>query len=150
MNREAGIEETLYRLAVELIQKRYPRGWGGAAVLRTEQDHYLTSVALETANASAELCIEVGAMCEAHKLQERVTHGLCLVREDEHSPFTVLTPCGICQERYRFWGEQVRVAVTTPDNSLRFVSLGELQPYHWSAAYPPEELEHYQPREELL
>ena len=59
MNREAGIEETLYRLAVELIQKRYPRGWGGTAVLRTEQDHYLTSVALETANASAELCIEV-------------------------------------------------------------------------------------------
>ena len=80
MNREAGIEETLYRLAVELIQKRYPKGWGGAAVLRTEQDHYLTSVALETANASAELCIEVGAMCEAHKLQERVTHGLCRVR----------------------------------------------------------------------
>lgn len=95
MNRETGIEETLYRLAVELIQKRYPKGWGGAAVLRTEQDHYLTSVALETANASAELCIEVGAMCEAHKLQERVTHGLCLVREDEQSPFTVLTPCGI-------------------------------------------------------
>lgn len=61
MNREAGIEETLYRLAVELIQKRYPKGWGGAAVLRTEQDHYLTSVALETANASAELCI--GALC---------------------------------------------------------------------------------------
>ncbi|WP_313184248.1 cytidine deaminase [Lacrimispora sp.] len=87
-----------------MIRHRYPVGWGGAAVLRTEEDHYFTSVALETANGSAQLCIEVGAMCKAHKLNERVTHCICVVRDDEQSPFKVLSPCGICQERLRFWG----------------------------------------------
>ena len=82
-------------------------------------------------------------MCEASKLNERITHCLCLVRDDENSPFKVLSPCGICQERLRFWGEDVRVAVTAEDAALKFVPLGELQPYHWSRAYPKEELEHY-------
>lgn len=57
--------------------------------------------------------------------------------------FKILSPCGICQERLRFWGEDVNVAVTLPDNSLKFVSLGELQPYHWTQAYDKETLEHY-------
>ncbi len=135
------IKEKMYRLATELIEKRYPVGWGGAAVIRTDADHYLTSVAIETANGSAVLCIEVGAMCEAHKLNERVTHCLCVVRDDETSPYKVLSPCGICQERLRFWGEDVLVGVTTPDRVLRFVSLRELTPFHWSAAYTKEELE---------
>ncbi len=137
------IEQKMYRLAVELIEKRYPVGWGGAAVIRTQNDHYFTSVAIETANASASLCIEVGAMCEAHKYSENVTHCLCVVRDDEKSPYLVLSPCGICQERLRFWGENVRVGVTMPDRSLRFVSLGELSPYHWTNAYSPEDLERF-------
>ena len=137
------IPKKMFRLAVELIEKRYPTGWGGAAVLRTDRDHYFTSVAMETANASAELCIEVGAMCEAHKQNERVTHSLCVVRDDENSPFKVLSPCGICQERYRFWGTGVLLGVTTEDGSLKFVTLKELQPYHWSTAYPAEELEQF-------
>ena len=137
------IERELYRLAAELIVRRYPKGWGGAAAVYTEQGSFLTSVAIETFNASCELCIEVGAMCEASKLNERITHCLCLVRDDEHSPFKVLSPCGICQERLRFWGEDVRVAVTAEDSALKFVTLGELQPYHWSRAYPKEKLEHY-------
>lgn len=139
-----GIPEKMFRLATELIEKRYPKGWGGAAVLRTDRNHYFTSVALETANASAGLCIEVGAMCEAHKRNERVTHGLCIVRDDENSPFQVLSPCGICQERYRYWGTDVLMGVTTPDGSLKFIPLEELQPYHWTAAYPAEDLEHFQ------
>ncbi len=135
------IENKMYQLAVELIEKRYPTDWGGAAVIRTENDNYYTSVAIETANASAVLCIEVGAMCEAHKYQEKVTHCLCLVRDDENAPFKVLTPCGICQERLRFWGDSVQVGVTTNDSTLKFVTLKELQPYHWTDAYSTEDLE---------
>ncbi len=137
------IEESMYREAIALIEKRYPHGWGGAAVIHTDKDSYFTSVAIDTANASAVLCIEVGAMCEAHKYNERVTHCLCVMREDENAPFRVLSPCGICQERLRYWGEDVKVGVTTPDNSLRFVSLSTLQPYHWTNAYPQDSLEHY-------
>lgn len=137
------IEQEMYRRATELIQKRYPKGWGGAAVVHSEDDQYFTSVSIETANSSVDLCIEVGAMCEAHKYNVRVTHCLCVVRDDENSTFKVLSPCGVCQERLRFWGVNVKVGVTTPDNILKFVTLKELQPYHWTNAYPSHQLEHF-------
>lgn len=141
--RNPEIERRMFRLAAELIETRYPTGWGGAAVIRTAEDHYFTSVAIETANASAALCIEVGAMCEAHKYNERVTHCLCVVRDDETAPCKVLSPCGICQERLRYWGGEVQVGVTTETGEPLFVALKELQPYHWTNAYSPEELERF-------
>lgn len=137
------IENEMYRRAVELIKRRYPSGWGGAGVVHTAAGRYLTSVSIETANASAIVCIELGAMLEAHKYNEKVTHCLCLVREDENAAFRVLSPCGICQERLRYWGEDVQVAVTCGDEELKFVELKELQPYHWTKAYPAEEMEHW-------
>lgn len=140
----AAIEREMYLQAIALIEKRYPTGWGGAGVVHTAQGHYFTSVSIETANASAILCIETGAMLEAHKYNERVTHCLCLVRENENAPFQVLSPCGLCQERLRYWGTSVQVAVTAPGAELLFVELGSLQPYHWTDAYPPEELEHWE------
>lgn len=142
--RDLKIENEMYRRAVELIESRYPTGWGGAGVVHTAKGNYYTSVSIETANASAGLCIETGAMLEAHKYNEKVTHCMCLVREDENSPYRVLSPCGICQERLRFWGTDVQVAVTADEEKLRFVTLGELQPYHWTKAYPAEELEHWE------
>lgn len=129
------IEQTLYDTAVDFIKNRYPTGWGGAAVIHTDDDRYLISVAIDVFNASAELCIETGAICEAHKWNVGVTHCICVVRDDEQSEFKVLTPCGICQERLRFWGEDVLVGVTTNDSSLKFVRLGELMPYYWGKAY---------------
>lgn len=45
------------------------------------------------------LCMETGAILEAHKLNTKVTHTICVAREDENSEFTILTPCGVCQER---------------------------------------------------
>ena len=39
-------------------------------------------------------------------------------------------------ERLRYWGTDVQVGVTTDDGSLKFVTLKELQPYHWTKAYP--------------
>lgn len=139
----------MYETATEYIKRRFPTGWGGVGVVRTQQGSYFTSVALESANAAAQLCIETGAMCEAHKFNEKVTHCLCVVREDENAPFTVLSPCGICQERLRYWGEDVQVGVTTEDNSLLFVTLREMQPHHWSRAYPAEELDHYEENKKL-
>lgn len=142
--RDFVVEKEMYKQAVELIQKRYPVGWGGAGVVYTEKGSYFTSVSIDTANASAVLCIETGAILEAHKFNEKVTHCLCLVREDEKSPFKILTPCGICQERLRFWGDLVWVAVTTNDDSLKFVPLKELQPYHWTKAFSADKLEHFE------
>ena len=129
------IEQTLFDTAVDFIKNRYPTGWGGAAVIHTDDNRFLISVAIDVFNASAELCIETGAICEAHKWNVGVTHCICVVRDDEQSEFKVLTPCGICQERLRFWGEDVLVGVTTNDSSLKFVRLGELMPYYWGKAY---------------
>ena len=142
--RDFDIEAEMYRLAVELIEKRYPTGWGGAGVVHTSAGNYYTSVSIDTANASAVVCIELGAMLEAHKYNEKVTHCMCLIRDDENAEFRVLSPCGICQERLRFWGEDVQVAVTNREEKSKFVELRELQPYHWTLAYPPEELEHWE------
>ena len=41
-------------------------------------------------------------------------------------------------------GEDVQVAVTTDDDSLQFITLGELQPHHWTKAYPAHTLEHFE------
>lgn len=106
--------------------------------------YYYTSVSIETANASAVVCIELGAMLEAHKYNEKVTHCMCLIRDNENSQYRVLSPCGICQERLRYWGEDVQVAVTTKEAKIRFVELKELQPYHWTKAYPADKLEHWE------
>jgi len=135
-----GIEQKLFDSAVELIQKRYPSGWGGVAAMYTNNGHILTSVAPKVINASTELCMETGAICEAHKLNEVVTHSICVVRDDENSEFKVLTPCGVCQERLFYWGESVKAAVYSANGELDFKTLKEIQPYHWSHAYPDETL----------
>lgn len=129
------VKSRVYQAAVDLINERYPIGWGGAAALLTDDGTVLTSVAPEVIHAGTELYIETGAILEAHKLQKRITHSICVVREDESSDFQVLTPCGICQERLFYWGPGVQAAVTTDDGSLAFKSLQEIQPFHWYRAY---------------
>lgn len=129
------IEQKLYQAVVELIEKRYPSGWGGAAAMYTEDGQILTSVAPDVINASTELCMETGAILEAHKLNTKVTHSICMARENENSVFTVLTPCGVCQERLFYWGENVKAAITNPNGELIFKTLKEIQPYHWYKAY---------------
>jgi cytidine deaminase len=126
------IETDLYHAAVELAEARYPKGWGGAAAVRTVSGKILTSVPPDTQNDSLSLCVEVGAYLEAHKLNEAVTHSICVSRETEKSDFMILTPCGICQERLVYWGGDVLAAVTNPENRLIFKTIRELQPYHWS------------------
>ena len=129
------IGQVLLSKAVELIEKRYPTGWGGAAAVRVTSGQILVSVAPDVKNDGLSLCMEVGAYLEAHKLNEAVTHSLCICREDEHSEYLILSPCGICQERLVHWGGDVLAAITTPDNHLEFKTLRELMPYHWSLAY---------------
>lgn len=129
------IEKDLYEAAVQLIEERYPIGWGCAAAMYTKDNQILTSVSPDVLNASTELCMETGSILEAHKLNVPVTHSICIVRDDEKAPFKILTPCGTCQERLVYWGSEVKAAVTTKNNDLIFKTLEELQPYHWLNAY---------------
>ena len=129
------IEKILYESAVNQALERYPSGWGGAAAVRTESGKILTSVAPEVKNESLSLCIEVGAYLEANRINESVTHSLCLFRENEKSEFIILSPCGICLERLNQWGGNVLVAITNPDNILMFKTIRELMPHSWLSAF---------------
>ncbi|KIC43234.1 cytidine deaminase [Ruegeria sp. ANG-R] len=129
------IEQELYHNATELIVNRYPKGWGGAAAIRLVNGDIVTSVAPETDFDALSVCMELGAFLEAHKRDQRVTHSLCVFRDHETSDFRILTPCGICQERLRFWGMDTLVAITNPENKLIFLPLRDLLPHHWLPAY---------------
>jgi len=127
------MEEELFAAAKQLINSRYPTGWGGAASIATKSGKILTSVAPDTKNDSLSLCMEVGACLEAHKLNEHVTHSLCICRDSEQSEFIILAPCGICQERLSHWGGDICVAISNAENNkLIFKKLRELMPFHWS------------------
>ena len=126
------IEQELLNSAKELIESRYPVGFGGAASVRLKDGRILTSVAPEVENDALSLCMEVGALLEANKLNVPVTHSLCLCRESEADDFMLLSPCGICQERLIYWGPDVLVAISNPGNAIKFVPLKQLMPHHWS------------------
>ena len=106
-------------------------------LLRLSPPESVRWLSIETANASAIVCIELGAMLEAHKYNEKVTHCMCIIRDDESSPYRVLSPCGICQERLRYWGENVQVAVTTEEKKIRFVELKDPLMADASPCSPP-------------
>lgn len=126
------MEKQLLQAALDLLSIRYPNGAGGVAALATESGKILTSVAPEVKNDALAVCIEMGACLEAHKINEKITHALCVYKESKHTAALFLTPCGICQERLAHWGGDVQVAVSTTDNILLFKPLRELMPYHWS------------------
>ncbi len=126
------IEQALYQSVVDFVKIRYPVGWGGAAAVRTASGKVLISVAPDTKNDALALCMEVGAFLEAHKLNEIVTHSICVCRDDEHSELLILSPCGVCQERLVHWGGEVKAAISTVENTLVFKTIRELMPYHWS------------------
>ena len=142
-DRELG--KLMYDKAAAFLDLRYPEGWGGCAVMRTEDGQFLTSVSLESYNGSAGLCMETGAMCEAQKYNLKITHSLCLSRDSETERPVILTACGICQERLRYWGAGVKVAVSNPGNEVVFKTLAELNPCYWGDAFPDHEKERYEP-----
>lgn len=132
------IGQEMYDKALAFINHRYPTGWGGCAIMYTKEGEYLTSVYLESPNASAELCMETGAMCEAQKFNLHITHSLCMSRQNENERPAILTACGICQERLYYWGKDVKVAVTNPNNKIIFKTLEELSPFYWANAFKEE------------
>ena len=126
------IGQEMFNKALEFLNKRYgENNAGGVAVLRIETGEYLISIWPDTPNESASLCAETGAICEAHKLDKKVTHSLCLCRQKDNEDYEILSPCGVCQERLFYWGSDILCAISTEDNSVIFKTLKELQPYYW-------------------
>ncbi len=132
------IDQKLIDAAVELMNKRFLTGQGGATAMYTDTGKILTSVGIENhLNDSANLCHETGAILEALKLGENIVATVCVYREDVNKPIFILTPCGICQERLMVWGEEVEAAVPKEDDPTQWESrtLKELQPYYWGKVF---------------
>ena len=118
------------------IDKHYPKGWGGAAGVLLENGDILTSISPEFPNAASSVCMELGSYIQAATLDQEITHTLCLVSENENDRLTVLTPCGICQERLSFWGNTTQCGIEIlPNSEIHYISLADLQPFHWSRVY---------------
>ncbi|KDP12231.1 cytidine deaminase [Staphylococcus chromogenes MU 970] len=66
------------------------------------------SVAPEVINASTELCIETGAILEAHKFNDIITHSICVVRDDEYTEFKVLNHAVHAKKDYFIGGTMLR------------------------------------------
>lgn len=131
------LDQALVNAAVELLERRFPASDGIAAALYTEDGDILTSVFFEPDWGGGGLCAETGAICEAEKLNKRVTASVCVSRLSGDSPIVILTPCGICQERLFHWGEEVEVAVPDPQDPTKWQArtLKEVQPYYWVNAF---------------
>ncbi|MGH3146068.1 MAG: cytidine deaminase [Rubrobacter sp.] len=127
------LDQGLVDAARELLERRFPGDEGIAAAMYTEDGSILTGVFFEPEWGGGGLCAETGAICEAEKLNERVTASVCVSRLSGEDPMVILTPCGICQERLFHWGAAVEVAVPDPANPTGWMSrtLKEVQPYYW-------------------
>ena len=128
------LDEKLIQACKDFIEKRFPsKGIEGAAAMYTEDGEILISTSPEVVNESTTLCHEVGAICEAYKLDKKITASVCISRQEDGT-YMIFTPCGICQERLYFWGGDVEVAVPKENNNSVWERklLREVQPYYWA------------------
>ncbi len=126
------LDQHLIDAVKTFIQKRFPTDpFAGAAAMYTACGDILISTAPDAVNASVELCHETGAICEAFKVDKKITASVCVSRD--HGVYHILTPCGVCQERLMVWGDEVEVAVPMENDSTAWQSkqLKEVQPYYW-------------------
>ena len=108
LRRRDEVDQKLVDTAISFVQKRFPtEPWAGAAAMYTNDGQILISTSPECVNDSVSLCHETGAICEAHKLDKKVTASVCVSRDDQ-GRFHILTPCGVCQERLYVWGSGKR------------------------------------------
>jgi cytidine deaminase len=131
------IDQALVDAAIDLLERRFPQDGGIAAAMYTDAGDLLTSVAFQPEWGGGGLCAEAGAICEAAKLNRRITASVCVSRLSGASPILILTPCGICQEHLFHWGPDVEVAVPIPGDPTGWmaVPLREVQPYYWVNAF---------------
>ena len=124
----------LINAAVHLARSRFPNEYSCVAALKTNTGRVLTSVSVEAPLESACLCAETGAICEAHKLNEKITASVCIYWEAVNEKYKILPACGFCQERLAFWGLDVEIAVPHPEieSTWQSLKLRQLRPFYWN------------------
>lgn len=131
------VDDNLVAKAKEFMRERYPHGGGTVAALYLEDGTVLLGVATDALHEQVGLCAETGPICEAFRLDKAVVASVCISTDNDEGVINILSPCGICQERLRFWGPQVSVAVPRADDFTQWETktLAEVQPYYWYRVY---------------
>lgn len=131
------LDQKLVDAAIHFIKSRFPKvGDWDTAAMYTHKGKILTSTYVESPNVGAGLCNETGSICEAHKLEEKITASVCVGRSPQ-GDFEIVTPCGVCQERLFFWGTDVEVAVPDLADAKKWIAkkLIEVQPFYWNQSH---------------
>lgn len=128
------MERDLLKEAIEFVKSYSPTKSSTYAVALTKTGTVLRGVFFGAELDSARLCAEVGCILEANKLQDPITHSLCIWYDSESDDYGVLPACGYCQERLATFGAGVMIAVPESKTSkaYMFKSLKELRPYFWA------------------
>ncbi|MBG6192435.1 cytidine deaminase [Arthrobacter sp. CAN_A212] len=132
------VDQDLFDSAVDQLRRRWPDAPEAvAAAVYLEDGSVLTGVALDNFNATMNLCAETGPICEAYSSGRRIVASICVSREPGSEGFTVLAPCGACQERLALWGPTVEVGVGEVANATGWSSrpLIEVNPFYWASAF---------------
>lgn len=125
------VDSNLVNAAIDFVKLRLTSGINGAAAVYLEDGTILISTAPNVVNESVSLCHETGAICEAYKLDKKIVATVC-VSQDQKG-FHILTPCGVCQERFWVYGGNIDCAVPQQEDSTKWTSvkLSELSPFYW-------------------
>ena len=132
--------EALVQACVDLIESRFPGEVDrGAAAMLLADGTIVTGTSPTALNAAVEVCHESEPFCAAYRLDLAVVASVCLHR-DPAGRFLVLSPCGVCRERLAVHGPEVLAAVPNSGDltKVAWVSLGDLLPHYWLAAFPQE------------
>ncbi len=128
------MKDNLFEKVLEFAKEyNAPKNTTYAAAL-TKSGKILTSVYVDAAVDSAQLCAETGCIAEATKLKDPITHSLCIW----YGPTTdtkILSACGICQERLSRFGMDVMIAVSENNGEVAYKPLKELRPHFWLDAF---------------
>jgi cytidine deaminase len=127
-------DKELYIAVITKAAECHSKGWTGATALRLVSGEILTHCAPEAQNNVVSIYMEVGAILAAHQKKERVTHCISVARNNSQADYKIMSPSGICQERLAFWGGNVKVAISNPENRLKFQTIKELMPFKWFEA----------------
>lgn len=135
----AELDQALIDAAIDFVERRFPgQPWAGAAAMYVDDGDMLISTAPEVVNDAVALCHEVGAICEAFARDKKIVATACVSRAED-GRFVILPPCGVCQERLWYWGEDVQVAVPLAgdDAQWKAATLAEMGPHYWRKHLDP-------------
>ncbi|MDP3992936.1 MAG: cytidine deaminase [bacterium] len=127
------VDRKLHEAARELLMQHPNQA---ASACYTEDGQILTGISVDSPHEQACLCAETGPICEAQKLKKIILASICIANDNKTSRVIIYTPCGICQERFFSFGENVQVAIPQEDDPTEWhsVPLKQVQPYWWKKA----------------